>query len=119
MKSARLERINSLIHEYLGQIILKEGRWVKHHFISLLQVDTSPDLENCKVYISIWGSPEEKQEAFKLLKRDASYFRYHLGKTIELRKIPKLHFILDNSLEIGQRVSNSIANLSPSPNPKN
>lgn len=109
MQEARIRKINSLIQDQLGQLILEECDWTRSVVLSLTKVDTSPDLAQSKIYVSILaGTEEERQQHFQHLQQEAKRLRYLLAQRIELRKIPYLRLILDDSLEVSQRISQLI-----------
>ncbi len=105
--STRMIRINEEIMKELNRIIredLKDPRVVSH-LTTVLKVDTTPDLKYCKVFVSVFGDEEEKSETIEGLKNSAGHIRSELARTINLRNTPKPTFVLDDSLEYGDRIS--------------
>ena len=77
-------------------------RFLKNYTIQ--KVDVSLDLGLAKVYVSVMGSGEEKQDSLKGLSNAAGFLRRELGRKVKLRKTPALRFVLDDSIEEGERV---------------
>jgi ribosome-binding factor A len=75
---------------------------------SVVSVEVSPDLKTARVYISVLGDEESKEETRKGLKSAASFMRGQLAKTLNLRNTPELTFIIDNSIEYGVHMSHLI-----------
>lgn len=72
--------------------------------ISITGVETSADLRNATVRVSILGSEEEVKQAMAALKRAAGYFRREIAGRLRLKNAPELNFKLDTSIEKGARV---------------
>lgn len=108
--SIRTERVNSEIQKALADIFRNEmdGR-IANAMISVLRVDTSKDLFQCKVLLSIFGC-ENKAAVFESINKSSSFIRHKLsGRMNNLRVTPELVFSLDDSLEYSQKI-NSIIN---------
>jgi ribosome-binding factor A len=101
---SRPERLAKLIREQISEIIREDVSDPRIGFVSITQVDISPDLENARIFVSILGDEEKKQEAMKGLESATSFIRGKLGHMLELREVPKISFIRDDSLEKGSRV---------------
>jgi len=102
-------RINEDIHRELSALLrnIKDPR-IKQGMISITAVDTTSDLGQSKVYLSVYGL-QNQNELQKGLKSAAGHLRYELGKALKLRHTPELKFILDESLEHGANI-NTILN---------
>ncbi len=97
----RQDRLNSELQKEIYEII---SRRLKNPLItemfSVLKVDCAKDLSFAKVYISVYSTDKEKAErSFSAIKDDAKKIRYELSKSMVLRTVPELSFILDDSME--------------------
>lgn len=73
--------------------------------VSVLKVDTSKDLKNAKVFVSIYATSEEKKmTTFNAIKSNAKRIRYELSREMKTRTVPELFFILDGSIEYGDKM---------------
>ncbi|MBR6401676.1 MAG: 30S ribosome-binding factor RbfA [Firmicutes bacterium] len=107
--SNRMIRINDEIQKEISAIIrgdLKDPR--VGVITSVLKVDTTNDLKYCKVYISVLGDDEKKQEVMGVLKNAAGFIRSLIAQRINLRLTPELKFILDDSLEYSFKIDSLI-----------
>ncbi len=113
MLSARVRKLNSLIRDQLSSIIYDECDWTHHLALSVTEVDTAPDLSNCKARINLFGDEKLKKEVLLKLRKLSGHFRYILAKRIEIRKVPLLNFELDDSIETEARVLALIDQVKP------
>ena len=97
--SVKLTRINSEIQKALCEIIrdVKDPRISP--MASIAYVDTTTDLKDCKVYVSVYGQEKERKDTAEGLKSASGYIRRQLAHTLDLRNTPKLHFIIDTTIE--------------------
>jgi len=107
--SKSILRINEDIHRELSALLrnIKDPR-IRQGMISITAVDTSSDLGQAKVYLSVYGI-QDPGEMKKGLKSASGHLRYELGRALKLRHTPQLTFILDESLQRGANI-NTILN---------
>lgn len=101
---SRAERLAELVKREISDILREDVSDPRIGFVSLTEVDLSPDLKNCKVFISIFGPEKAKKEAMAGLQSATSFIRGKLAKMLEIRSIPDLVFVRDDSIERGSRV---------------
>lgn len=102
----RQKRINELLKEELGTLLLREARDPRLAGVTVTGVEVSPDLSHARVYISLMGDEAEKTEALSALEHASGFLRHELADRLELRRVPALAFHFDASLERGQRILN-------------
>ncbi|MBO7096504.1 MAG: 30S ribosome-binding factor RbfA [Lachnospiraceae bacterium] len=94
-------RLNSEVQKELSSII----RDVKDPRVSpwtgIIEVYVAPDLKTCKVWISVLGSEEDRDNTIKGLQSAAGYIRHELAVRMNLRNTPELTFISDTTTEYG------------------
>ena len=94
-------RLNSEVQKELSQII----RDVKDPRVSpwtgVAEVYVAPDLKTCKVWISVLGSEEDRDNTIKGLQSAAGFIRHELAVRMNLRNTPELTFIPDTTAEYG------------------
>ncbi len=97
--SRRIKRLNVLIQTELAELIqdVKDPRLAD--IVSITHADVSPDLETAQVNISVFGSAEEKKDSIEALSHAAPYLKRELLKRLHIKKVPTLHFVLDESIE--------------------
>ena len=72
--------------------------------MSITRVSVSADLENADAFVSVLGDANEKAATIKALTHAAPFLRRHLVDRIRIRRVPHLHFELDESIEEAARV---------------
>lgn len=106
----RTDRISEEIKKVVSEMIqneLKDPR-VKG-LISITKVIVTKDLKFCKIYISVLGA--DKEEVLTGIKSSAGYMRKQLGSRIQIRIVPELQFVLDDSIEYGAHIDKVIKDI--------
>ena len=76
----RISRINDEIMKELSQIIRSEVKDPRiGAMTTVIRVDTTTDLKYCKVFVSVLGKEEEKQNVMKGLKNASGFMNYSLN----------------------------------------
>ncbi len=104
MARIRVGRINEQIKKELSHILQHEIKDPRIGFVTVTAVKTSGDLQFAKVYVSVYGSTKEKQETLAGLEKAKGYIRTEIGRRIQIRHIPELHFTIDNTLERSEHI---------------
>ncbi|MCI5650218.1 MAG: 30S ribosome-binding factor RbfA [Fusicatenibacter sp.] len=107
--SIKNTRINAEVQKELSNIIRSE---IKDPRIGLMtsvtDAEVAPDLKTCKVYISVLGDRQAKEDTIKGLRNGEGFIRRLLAKNLNLRNTPELTFVLDESIEYGVTMSQLI-----------
>jgi ribosome-binding factor A len=108
--SHRLEKINELIQQELGKIILAEEEFGLDVLVTILAAQTSNDQHQCAVTLSVW--PEDKgPDILKKLNRRLAYFQALLNKKMKVRPMPTIKLILNTDEATSQKIETLIAKL--------
>lgn len=105
MASRRRIQVAGLIKEELGDLLQRSIKDPGLGFVTLTEVEVSADMRYARVYFSVLGDDEDAQQSLAALKRAAGYLRHELGHRMTMHRVPELHFVLDRSLEHGQRIA--------------
>ncbi len=112
MKSLRGERLSAEYQKAVYEVIskkLKDRSAAIRGIISVTKADVSPDLKNAKIYISVLaGSEEANAAAFEAIQSNAGFIRYELAHMMQMRTVPELHFIRDDTMEYGDKIDRII-----------
>jgi ribosome-binding factor A len=111
MRANRIERVNEFILKEVSQMFLREIKDPRIGFITVTGVQTSLDLSHAKIFVSIMGEDEEKDKAMEGLSSAAGYIRMQLKKRMSIKKIPDLHFLIDDSAEHGALIEKTLKRL--------
>jgi ribosome-binding factor A len=104
MAKIRTGRVSEQIKKELSLIIQAELKDPRIGFLTVTGVEATNDLSEAKVYLSVLGTDQQKEDTLHALARGTGFIRSELGKRIRLRIVPKLFFILDSSIAYGSRI---------------
>jgi len=98
--SIRTERLAAVIQRDLGSII-QQSYQKPGSFVTVTQVEVTPDLMIAKVFVSIMAPGKDKDAIFANLKEHTVSIRRELASKIrhQVRRIPEIHFNQDKSAE--------------------
>ena len=101
MATRRSSRVGEQIKREISQLIARGLKDPRVGFVTITDVEVSPDLRLAKVYYSVLGDEAARKETAQGLKNSVPFLCHELGQRIRLRYTPKLVFIFDASLEYG------------------
>jgi ribosome-binding factor A len=105
---SRTLRVAEQIQRELADLIRLEVKDPRVGMVTLTGVEVSADYAHAKVFFTSLGSGEQITAATAGLNHAAGFLRHELSHRIKLRGIPQLHFIYDESVERGMRLSQLI-----------
>lgn len=107
--SIKNTRVNGEVQKELSRIISREIKDPRiHPMTSVVSVEVTPDLKQCKAYISVLGGEEEQKETLAGLNSAVGFVRKELARSINLRNTPEIKFIMDDSIGYGVLMSKKI-----------
>ena len=110
--SRRTDRINVIMRQELSGLISRELKDPRVSVvITITQVNTSSDMRNARVYLSVMGDTDAKREALAGIRSASTFLRRELRNKISLRYIPFLSFELDDSLEHSMNMISILDNI--------
>lgn len=105
----RTQQVGEMLRAELDDIIRKEVKDPRIGFFSITRVEVPTDLRSARVFVSVLGSDEERQDTVDALRQAAGYIRFHLKPRLRMRQIPELDFRDDRSMEYAQEISEVLA----------
>ncbi|MDE6760529.1 MAG: 30S ribosome-binding factor RbfA [Lachnospiraceae bacterium] len=107
--SIKNTRINGEVQKELSRIISREIKDPRiHAMTSVTQVSVTPDLKECKAYISVLGDEKAQADTLAGLTSASGYIRRELARSINLRNTPEITFCMDQSIEYAINMSKKI-----------
>jgi ribosome-binding factor A len=104
----RLRRVADQIQRELAGLVRGEVKDPRVGMVTFTGVEVSPDLAHAKVFFTSLGDTEGRAATLAGLERAAGFLRSMLGARIKLHNTPELHFVYDESVESGIRLSRLI-----------
>ena len=95
----RLERANELLREIIGDFLVHRLRDPRLQFVTVTEVQLSPDFQHGKVYFTVLGGEQREQEALAALQSSEPLIREEINRNVHWRFIPRLTFIVDKRIE--------------------
>ena len=113
MPSHRNGRINEDVKRELTDILrtVKDPR--VSGMLTVVRAEVSSDLSYATVRISDMEGIERARQSVKGLSSASGYIRRELGKRLQLRKVPELRFVADDSIEYSADIARILKDLKP------
>jgi ribosome-binding factor A len=105
MATARMRRVNEVIRQVLGDHIATDLKDPRIGFVTVTDVDTSPDLRTARVYVSVLGSEAEREKALAGLQSAHGFLQGKIAAELRMKRTPTLTFHYDESVDRGVRIS--------------
>src|SRR5687768_468205 len=109
----RTARINEQLRQEISLLLRAEVRDPRVGLATITAVETSPELDHARVYITAMGDDAEKEGVLVGLRSAAPFIRSQLGKRLHMRRIPELHFEIDRKLENAMRIESLLREALP------
>ena len=105
--SVKIDRIESNMIKEISYILMTEVKDKNIRFVTITDCKVTNDLSFAKVYFTLLNE-EYKEETLKALKNASGFIRKELALRLDIRHIPELEFIFDESIEYGKKIENII-----------
>ena len=105
---SRSQRVVEQIRRELAELIRLEVKDPRVGFITLTDVEITPDYAHAKVFFTNMTGERDVPEILQGLRRASGFLRRELGRRIRIHTIPELHFHYDRSVEEGSRLTQLI-----------
>jgi len=108
--SQRQLRVGELVKQNLGELLIRNEAKipsVNSKLITVTEVRMTPDLKTARVYVIPLGGTDTK-ETVRILTEYSHLVRKALSKRLDIKFLPKLTFVEDNSFEYAEKIENII-----------
>jgi ribosome-binding factor A len=102
---SRSSRVVEQIKRELAELIRLEVKDPRVGFVTITDVEITADYAHAKVFFSSLKGQDGAEEIQEGLRRASSFLRRELGRRVRIHTTPELHFVYDNSMEEGSRMS--------------
>ena len=100
----RPERVADILREEISQIVGYELEDPRLSSVNVTDVRLSNNLKVARVYVTVAGNEEDHRIALTALRRAAPYVRKQVGLSLNLPRMPEIHFVRDRVEEQGERI---------------
>ena len=108
----RPEKVAHLMRREVADILenkLRDPRF--HSTVTVTDVEVTHDLSYARVYVTVLGDEAERKKAMEALGHACGFVRREIGQRLELREVPEIKFLYDDSLDKGGRVEDILRRL--------
>jgi ribosome-binding factor A len=105
MTGDRMRRVDEAMREVLGAAITSELKDPRVGFITVTAVDTSPDLRQARVFVSVLGTKSERRRSLQGLQSAHGFLQRRVADELRLKHTPTLDFAYDDTAENAARIN--------------
>jgi ribosome-binding factor A len=105
MSGDRMRRVDEAMREVLSVAITSEIKDPRVGFITVTAVDTSPDLRQARVYVSVLGTKSERRRSLQGLQSAHGFLQRRVADELRLKHTPTLDFAYDDTVENAARIN--------------
>lgn len=113
METKRQKQTAEVIRRHLGNVMMMEGSYIYGGaLVTITRVKVTPDMSQSKIYLSIYNA-KDKEAVLAAIRQNTQILKRNLSSRIRkhVRRIPKIHFYLDETLDEVSRLDRLISNL--------
>jgi ribosome-binding factor A len=112
-----MRRVNAAVREVLSEAVgeLKDPRI---GFVTVTGVETSPDLRQARVFVSVLGNERKREQSIDGLQAAHGLLQGRIARELRMKRTPQLTFEYDPSVERGVRMTQLIDELAPDTDPE-
>ena len=110
----RMRRVNESVRQVLSEALL-ELKDPRIGFVTVTGVETSPDLRQATVYVSVLGGEKKRVKSLTGLDAAHGVLQARISRELRMKRTPQLTFAYDHAVEQGVRMSKLIDELAPGP----
>jgi ribosome-binding factor A len=101
----RMRRVNEAVREVVSARLAEGLRDPRIGFVTVTSVDTSPDLRQARVYVSVLGSDEDRAATLAGLGSAHGVLQQAVARELRMKHTPTLEFVFDESIDRGMRIT--------------
>ncbi len=105
--SIKSERIADSLIEQISYILANEVKNKDINFVTITDASVTNDLSYAKIYYTVLDE-SQKDKTATALKSASGFIRHELRERIDIRQIPELKFIYDESIEYGHKIEEKL-----------
>jgi ribosome-binding factor A len=101
----RMRRVNEAVREVVSARLAEGIKDPRIGFVTVTSVDTSTDLRQARVYVSVLGTEEERAETLAGLESAHGVLQRSVASELRMKRTPTLQFVFDESIDRGMRIT--------------
>lgn len=102
---ARTDRVGERIRAELSALLLRRVREPGVNGLTITHVQVTRDLQLARVYFRVIEDGRSLRDAARALRRARGFLRHELGQRLQLRRVPELTFLHDDTVDQQERIA--------------
>ncbi|HEY6584427.1 MAG TPA: 30S ribosome-binding factor RbfA [Gaiellaceae bacterium] len=100
-----MRRVNEAVREVVSARLAEGLKDPRIGFVTVTSVDTTPDLRQARVYVSVLGDDDERAATMAGLESAHGTLQQSVARELRMKHTPTLQFVFDESIERGMRIT--------------
>jgi ribosome-binding factor A len=99
-----MRRVDEAVREVLGDAVNRDLKDPRVGFVTVTEVRTSADLRHARVFVSVFGTDDEKAATLEGLASAHGILQARIARELRMKRTPALEFALDDTAEKAARL---------------
>ncbi len=110
-QGSRASRVGEQIRAELAELLAREVHDPGIGFLTITRVKVSPDLQQARVFYTTLGDDAARKDSARALQRATPFLKRHVGRRLQLKRVPELTWMFDESIEKTDRIERILQGL--------
>lgn len=110
-QGSRASRVGDQIRAELAELLAREVHDPGIGFLTITRVKVSPDLQQARVFYTTLGDDKARKDSARALQRATPFLKRHVGRRLQLKRVPELTWMFDDSIEKTDRIERILQGL--------
>jgi len=110
-QGSRASRVGDQIRAELAELLAREVHDPGIGFLTITRVKVSPDLQQARVFYTTLGDDAARKDSARALQRATPFLKRHVGRRLQLKRVPELTWMFDESIEKTDRIERILQGL--------
>lgn len=107
----RADRVSALMQEALSGIIHKSIKDPRLDTVGITRIKMTADLKRARIYFVVTGESVPREDAAAGFKKASGFIKHALAQELDLRYMPELQFLYDDSIDYGIHIDSVLKRL--------
>jgi ribosome-binding factor A len=108
-----MRRVNEALREVLSVRIAEGLKDPRIGFVTVTAVETSPDLRHARVFVSVLGNDQEREDTLTGLQSAHGILQAEIARVTHMKRTPEVKFVYDETAETGMRINELLESEAP------
>ncbi len=110
-QGSRASRVGDQVRAELAELLAREVHDPGIGFLTITHVKVSADLQQARVFYTTLGDDKARKDSARALERATPFLRRHIGRRLQLKRVPELTWMFDDSIEKNDRIARLLLEL--------